>query len=755
MNFELKKVLTDVYICLIKNRNMKYLKLSVLIVLLVVSCKTVQKTSQVNSNPTKKVVKNTENIQGGMWIPSLLEGMNENEMQLLGSKMSAEDIYSVNKSSLKDAVVHFNGGCTSEVISPNGLLLTNHHCGYGAIQSHSSVDHDYLKNGFWAMNKSEELPNPGMTVTFIKRMDDVTNEVFEGVSDTMNEAAKTKRMQQNISKIAKNAQKEAWQNAYVKSFYKGNQYILIVTEVFKDIRLVGAPPSSIGKFGADTDNWMWPRHTGDFSMFRIYANAENKPAEYSVNNVPYTPKHYLPISLDGVKEGDFTLVFGFPGRTNEYLPSVAINQIVNVLNPAKIEVRENALKIVDGFMRKDEAIKIKYASKYASIANYWKKWIGEDQGIKKSKGIEKKQALEQEFSKAVEAKDLVGYKSILSDFEVLYKDIEKVALARDYWIEVAYRNVELLNSTFKIFQLEQAYNRGGAQAFERVRKTVLEGFKGKYKNYSAEVDKPVFEKLVGLYAKNVPEEYVPENMKQNDMNTLATAIYATTKLTSFEGAKELLTGTPEEVLENLNEDSAYVFGKELHTLFYNSIEPTYQQINLKIAALQKKYMKALMQIFPNKRFFPDANGTLRVTYGQVKGYAPRDAVYYEPVSHLKGVMEKYIPGDYEFDVSKKLQKLYNTKDFGQYGENGKMPVDFLGTNHTTGGNSGSPAIDAEGNLIGLNFDRVWEGTMSDYNYDASICRNIMVDIRYVLFIIDKYAGATNLIDEMTLVHPKK
>jgi len=735
---------------------MKYLKITLLLAFLVVSCKTVKEaTTQVTQKTISTVVKSNKDIQGGMWIPSLLAGMNENEMQQLGCKMTAEDIYSVNKSSLKDAVAHFNGGCTSEVISPNGLLLTNHHCGYAAIQSHSSVEHDYLKNGFWAMSKSAELPNPGMTVTFIKRIDDVTNEVFAGTTDAMNEASKMKRINQNISRIAKKAQKEAWQNAFVKSFYKGNQYLLFITEVYKDIRLVGAPPSSIGKFGADTDNWMWPRHTGDFSMFRIYADANNKPAAYSENNVPYKPKHYLPISLDGVKEGDFTLVFGFPGRTNEYLPSVAVDQIVNVLNPAKIEIRENALKIVDSFMRKDEAIKIKYASKFASIANYWKKWIGEDQGIKKSKGIEKKQALEKEFAKVVEAKDLVGYKTLLSNFEQLYKEIEKVALARDYWIEVAYRNVELLNSTFKAFQLEQAYNRGGVLAFEEARKNVLKSFKGKYKNYSAKVDKPVFEKLVGLYAKNVPSEYVPENMKQNDMSTLSTAIYATTKLTSLEGAEELLTGTPEKVIHNLNEDSAYVFGKELHTLFYNTIEPTYQQINLQIVAVQKKYMKALMEVFPNKRFFPDANGTLRVTYGQVKGYEPRDAVYYEPVSHLKGVMEKYVPGDYEFDVSQKLQNLYKTKDFGQYGENGKMPVDFLGTNHTTGGNSGSPAIDAEGNLIGLNFDRVWEGTMSDYNYDADICRNIMVDIRYVLFIIDKYAGATNLIDEMTLVHPKQ
>ncbi|WP_456376346.1 S46 family peptidase [Lutibacter sp.] len=718
-----------------------------------VSCKTVQESTQVVNNEASIV--DTREIQGGMWIPSLLKGVNENEMQLLGSKMTAEDIYSVNNSSLKDAIVHFNGGCTSEVISPNGLLLTNHHCGYGVIQSHSSVENDYLKDGFWAMSYEEELPNENFSVTFIKRIDDVTEAVFEGVMEDMDEASKMKLINQNIQKVSKAAQKETWQKANVKSFYKGNQYLLFVTEEFTDVRLVGAPPTSIGKFGSDTDNWMWPRHTGDFSMFRIYADATNKPAAYSKDNVPYKPAHYLPISLDGVEENDFTLVFGFPGRTNEYLPAVGIDQIVNVLNPAKIEVRENALQIVDGFMRADNDIKIKYASKYASIANYWKKWIGENQGIEKSNAIQKKRELEQEFSKIVVEKDLVGYKTLLSDFETLYKEIENVSLARDYWIEVAYRNVELLHTTFRAFQLEQAFLRGGEQAFESRRKSLLKSYKGKFKNYSAKVDKPVFEKLVSLYAKKAPKEYVPSNMKDVDFTMLTNEIYANSRLTSFEGAKELLSGSAEEVIKKLNNDKAYVFGKELHTIFYNKIEPKFQEINLKLAAVQKEYMKALMEIFPNKRFFPDANSTLRVTYGQVKGYAPRDGMRYGNTTYLKGVLEKYVPGDYEFDVPKKLQELYNAKDFGQYGDSGKMPVNFIGTNHTTGGNSGSPAIDAHGNLIGLNFDRVWEGTMSDMNYDPDICRNIMVDVRYVLFIIDKYAGAKRLIDEMTLVHPKK
>ncbi|WP_188704008.1 S46 family peptidase, partial [Lutibacter litoralis] len=455
------------------------------------------------------------------------------------------------------------------------------------------------------------------------------------------------------------------------------------------------------------------------------------------------------------EENDFTLVFGFPGRTNEYLPAVGVDQIVNVLNPAKIEIRENALKIVDSYMRKDDAIKIKYASKFASIANYWKKWIGESQGIKQTNAIAKKQELEKEFSKIVEAKDLVGYKTLLSDFEKLYKEIESVSLARDYWIEIAYRNVELLGITFNAYQLEQIFLRGGEAAFVNRRDAVLNSLEGKFKNYSAEVDKPVFEKLVQLYADKSPKEYLPSNMVGVNFTELANEIYATSKLTSLESATELLTGSAEEVIKRLNADKAYQFGKELHTIFYTKIEPKFQQLNLEIEAVQKQYMKALMDVFPNERFYPDANSTLRVNYGLVQGYEPKDGVYYTTQTFLKGVMEKYVPGDYEFDVPQKLQDLYNSKDYGQYGENGKMPVNILSTNHMTGGNSGSPVVDANGNLIGLAFDTTWEGTMSDLYFDADIVRSIMVDIRYVLFIIDKYAGAKNLIEEMTIVHPKK
>jgi hypothetical protein len=692
--------------------------------------------------------------QGGMWIPSMLKGMNESEMKSLGMKMSAQDIYDVNQSSLKDAIIHFNGGCTSEIISPKGLLLTNHHCGYGEIQKHSSVENDYLQDGFWAKDLASELPNPGMVATLIVSIHDVTTAVLEGVMQLPSEAEKQKRIQENIARVQATFPKEKWQDNRIRVFYEGNQYILFVTETFKDVRLVGAPPSSIGKFGSDTDNWVWPRHTGDFAMFRIYAGKDNKPADYSKDNVPYTPKHFLPISLDGVAEGDFTMVFGFPGRTQEYLPAVAVEQIVNSLNPAKIAIRDAALKVQDGFMRKDQAIKIQYASKYASVANYWKKWIGESQGLKKSNAVQIKKDFEKEFQNRVtKSGKSAEYGSLLANFEKNYQAIDQYALARDYFVETVLRNTELLSVGFRLYQLEQVFKARGEQAFTDRKNNTVKDLEGFYKDFNAKVDEKVFEQLMALYTKNSP--LLPADSKALDIKKTTALVYGKSKLTSYKGAQELLKGDIKTVFKNLNKDAGYQLVKKLADNFYNTISPKYDEINLEIAALQRTYMKAQLELFPDGRYFPDANSTLRVTYGQVKGYSPSDAVYYEPVTHLEGVLEKYIPGDYEFDVPAKLIELINNKDYGQYAENGKMPVCFIATNHTTGGNSGSPAIDANGNLIGLNFDRVWEGTMSDIYYDPAICRNIMVDIRYVLFIVDKFANAKHLIDEMKLVHPKK
>jgi len=676
--------------------------------------------------------------QGGMWIPSLLNGMNEQEMENLGSHLSAQDIYDVNNSSLKDAIAHFNGGCTSEIISSKGLLLTNHHCGFSQIQSHSSLENDYLKDGFWAMNLDEELPNEGLYVEFIKRIDDVTTAVLNGVTDTMTEKEKQSIIDKNSHQVQKAAKKESWQETKIKSFFNGNQYFLFITERFEDIRLVGTPPSSIGKFGSDTDNWVWPRHTGDFSIFRIYADKNNKPATYSKDNVPYQPKHYLPVSLDGIEEGDFTLVFGFPGRTNEYLPAVAIAQITQKINPSNIAIREASLKVMDEYMKKDTQIKIQYASKQARIANYWKKWIGENLGIQKSNAIQKKKEFEAKFSNKIKEQGLENkYGAILSDFDTLYADFEPIAIKKSNFYEVFSRNNELMKLISSLYQLELKADKS-KESFEATREKIVHSLNTFYKNYNATVDKKIYESIMPLYTSNVDA-----------------SIYDKTKLTTLEGTLELLKGSPKHVLKNLNKDAAYQYAKPFFKEYFEVILPKYYDLKINIAAVQKKYMKALMQVMPDERYYPDANSTLRVTYGQVKGYAPKDAVYYKPVTYLDGIIEKYIPGDYEFDVPQKLQDLYKTKNYGQYADkNGKLPVCFIGTNHTTGGNSGSPAIDASGNLIGLNFDRVWEGTMSDMNYDPEICRNIMVDIRYVLFIIDKYAGASHLIDEMTLVHPK-
>ena len=394
--------------------------------------------------------------QGGMWIPSLLEGMNEQEMTSLGSKLTAKDIYDVNNSSLKDAIGHFNGGCTSEVISPEGLILTNHHCGFGQIQSHSSLENDYLKDGFWAMSKKEELPNEGLYVEFIVRIDDVTTKALNGVTNTMTEREKQSTIDKNINEITKNVQKETWQNIKVKPFYKGNQYFLFVTEKFEDVRLVGAPPSSIGKFGSDTDNWVFPRHTGDFSLFRIYADKNNRPAKYSKDNVPYKPKHFLPVSLDGIEEGDFTMVFGFPGRTNEYLPAVAIKHITQEFNPSNIAIREAALKEIDAQMKASDAVRIKYASKQARIANAWKKWIGENLGIKKSNAIAERQAFEATFKKALKEKGLEKtYGNILPEFEKLYTEFADINIKRRNFIEVFLVTNELMQMTFRAYQLEQ------------------------------------------------------------------------------------------------------------------------------------------------------------------------------------------------------------------------------------------------------------------------------------------------------------
>ena len=686
-----------------------------------------------------------------MIIPSELTKSTYYEMKEMGMNLEIDDIYSSEKPSMNDAVIQFNGGCTGEIVSPNGLLFTNHHCGYGAIQSHSTFEHNYVKDGFWAMSNEEELPNPDMYVTFVRKIQEVTNDVLAGVSDDMDENIRASLIQKNINRLKKSLPKEAWQEIEIKPFYAGNKYFAFTKENYTDIRLVGAPPSSVGKFGADTDNWMWPRHSGDFSVFRIYADKNNRPAKYSKDNVPYKSDKYFKISIKPMQPGAFFLIYGFPGRTNEYLPAVAVDKKVNIINPARVYTRKVALDVMDAYMQKDDTIKLKYTAKYARIANYWKKWIGESLGIKKTHAIDKKKAFEKEFLKMVNEKGLDNsYNSIYEEFNTLYDKNVDAELARNYFIEIAYLNNDLLKRAFGLYRLQNIYEKKGKNAFKEKRKSYEEGVAGSFKNYDAKVDKDLFIALIKLYADKMPDKYADKTLKTTDIKKLADEIYSNSVLNNKEALEKLYRKNPKKFIKIINDDPGFVFAKKMIDNYYFKISPDYNAVNAQIAQLQKKYMKGIVST-SNVLPYPDANSTLRISYGVVKGYEPRDAVLYFPTSTLKGVMEKYIPGDYEFDVDPKLIDLYNKKDYKPYSKSGFMPVDFLGSAHTTGGNSGSPAINAEGELIGINFDRVWEGTMSDLYYDKEISRNIMVDIRYVLFIIDKLGGDKRLIKELTIV----
>lgn len=696
----------------------------------------------------------------GMWLPQLLQSLNEKQMKKMGMKINASDIYSISKSSLKDAIVSFGGFCTAEVISNEGLLLTNHHCGFDAIQNHSSIQNNYIRDGFWAYNKGQELTNPSLFATFIIRIDDVTSDVLKGVTATSTEIERQRIIDKNIAALKTTIKKESYQDVLIRAFFEGNKYFCFITETYKDVRLVGAPPSSIGNFGKDTDNWMWPRHTGDFSMFRIYAGKDNKPASYSADNVPYKPKRSLNISLDGVKENDFTMIFGFPGRTTQYLHSAAVKQIMDVLDPAKIAIREKALTVIDGFMRKDEGIKIKYAAKYASIQNAYKKWQGEVLGLRSKDAVGKKKQLEALFEKIVLAKPEMTavYLNLLKKLEEAYAEIEPYALARDYYNEIT-QKIELGNVATQLRSVVNAFEKDGEKGFINAKTGVLVSLENLFGEYDVNVDKKVFEVLMKMYvqdqkAANI-SPYFTTLVQNNNYEKAASAIYDQSKITSLESIKNLLNGNATDVVEAIKNDIAFKLVSDMAKTFSDNVAKKLAPLQATINSLQRLYMQAQLDVFSDKNFYPDANSTLRITYGNVKGYTPKDGAKYDFYTYLDGIMEKYKPGDYEFDVPAKIIELYKKKDFGRYGVNGKQPVCFIAANHTTGGNSGSPALDAYGNLIGLNFDRVWEGTMSDINYDPSICRNIMVDIRYVLFIVDKFAGATNIIKELKLVSKTK
>ncbi|MXO32647.1 S46 family peptidase [Apibacter sp. B2912] len=689
---------------------------------------------------------------GGMWIPNQL---NEKEMKEMGMKISSKQIFNTYNPSIKDAVAHFGGGCTSEVISPKGLLLTNHHCGYYSIQSHSTVTNDLLTHGFWASNYEEEKPNEGLKATFIVDIIDVTSQILLGISDNFTEQQRNIIIKNNINKICSTIKKEDYQNIAILPFYNGNQYYAFITETYEDIRLVGAPPSSIGKYGSDTDNWMWPRHTGDFSLFRIYADKNNHPAKYSKDNIPYTPKYYLPISIKEKKENDFSFVYGFPGRTQEYLPASAIEQLLEITNPSRISLRNESLKILDHAMRENKEIKIKYAAKYASIANGWKKWIGENQGLLKSNAIKKRKEYENQLveQSQINLDTKNKNQSLVNALNDLYKNNSRYNKAYTYFNEVFYSNSETFRMAYIVSNLLNASD----QDFDKIKLRVIKNVSSIYKNYDSELDKKVSSKMLSMYSMNIEPRFQvaghEDFEKESSCNIYLTDLWKNSYITRERGdlLSILSSDSKENIKYKLKDDAVLNFITPYIEMYRRKILPFHDDFDKKNDSLQRNYMNAQLKTFHSKKFFPDANSTLRVTYGKIDGYTPKDGVYYKPFTTLSGVIEKYIPDDYEFNLPKKLITLYKQKNFGPYSQNGDIIVNYIATNHTTGGNSGSPAFDAHGNLVGLNFDRVWEGTMSDINYDPSICRNIMVDIRYILFIIDKYAGAQRLIDEMKIV----
>lgn len=697
----------------------------------------------------------------GMWIPLLLEKYNIEEMQAMGFRLTAEDVYSINRASMKDAVVLFGGGCTGELISDRGLLLTNHHCGYGRIQAHSTLEHDYLTHGFWAMSPEQELPNPGLTVTFLVRMEDVTERMLEGIDENTPFREREKILERRATAITDEAVKGTHYTAVVKPFFHGNQYFLFVNEVFRDVRLVGAPPSAIGKFGGDSDNWEWPRHTGDFSLFRIYADKNNMPAEYSPDNVPYQPKKFFPVSLKGVKPGDFTMVFGYPGSTARYVPSDHIEMLTENLYPELIKIRSEKLAIMNEAMEDSPAVRIQYAAKNASLSNSWKRWMGEMQGLEKMHVIDRKKVFEREFSNWVQAdkQRTEKYGRLLAQYDSLYVIFGKYNLLYQYFNEVFFRYGSEIISFAGNFHVLEDYRQGDSSLaaydvpVERLQQVAGHFFD----DYHPPVDREIFAAVARLFDTTVDEEFYPEVWKQmkkkygNRYSEWSRDLFEQSWLDDALRVKSFLAGFSPDSMNKLIHDPAYRLSKDAQRLYNLQIVPEYIRLRQQISELDRLYMKAQMEFREGEPLYPDANLTLRVSYGQVMGYEPRDAVIYRHYTTLKGVMEKDDPDVYDYRVPEKLKTLYHEKDFGRYAGNGELPVCFLATNHTTGGNSGSPVINADGHLIGINFDRVWEGVMSDLMFNPEKSRNISLDIRYVLFLIDRYAGAGYLIDEMKLV----
>lgn len=693
----------------------------------------------------------------GMWLLPLIDKLNITDMQELGFELTADDIYNINHSSIKDAIVVFGGGCTGEIISDQGLLLTNHHCGFDQIQNHSTVEHNYLEDGFWASNMDDELTNPDLTVKFLIRIENVTDKVLANVTPNMSFTQKMRIIDSASLAIEEAAVDTSHYNAQVKPFFGGNKYYLSVYETYPDVRLVGTPPNAIGKFGYDTDNWMWPRHTGDFSLFRVYSGPDGKPAPYAEDNIPLQPKHHLPISLNGIEKNDFAMILGYPGSTQRYMTSWEVNEVLEITHPNRIKIRGIKQEIIMADMQADPKVKIQYASKYSRSSNYWKFSIGQSKGLKRLNIYEKKQDIERGFTNWVNASEerIDKYGGALGLIQEAVSERSKFMHARQYLLECFYYGAELPRLALRMKGIlnlleEQPDSTNLINRAITEYKTYAKEF---YSEYNAPTDRKVTRALVELYATNVPTDLQPAFY--NTVNKKYKSNYDKYIEALFD--KSFFV-SQEQLFAFLEKPSARKIQKDLVFQLTNSFYEAYGKIMAMADAAEQKYQQGhrlfvagLQEMNSDTKFYPDANFTMRLTYGTVQDLWAADAVYYNFETTLKGVMEKEDPGNWEFVVPEKLKSLYKTKDYGMYGKNDTMNVCFITNNDITGGNSGSPVLNAKGELIGLAFDGNWEAMSGDIVFEPELQRTISVDIRYVLFIIDKFAGATHLIDELTIV----
>jgi len=692
----------------------------------------------------------------GMWLLHLISKLNQSEMEAMGMKLTADEIYSVNQSSLKDAIVSFGGFCTGEIVSSQGLILTNHHCGYPAIVSSSTVEKDYITNGFWAMSQMEEIPIKGLFVRFLVSMEDVTEEVTAGLSPELTDKEREEQIAERIRAINKKAKGDTHYRTEVRSMLHGNMYVLFVYEIFNDVRLVGAPPSSIGKFGGDTDNWMWPRHTGDFAMFRVYMSQDGSPAEYDENNIPYKSKHWLPISLDGYEEGDFSFIMGYPGSTSRYLSSFGVRTAYNDVNPAIVKIRRAKLDILSEDMKTDNAIRIRYASQYASIANYWKYFIGQNLGIKRLNVIERKEKEEAAYIAWVkENKATLGpeYHEALDKIRSAYDELPVYLLVNAYLRETLFRGGEIIPFALRLRGLydELSKENPDKERVEEIKSDLKETAKKHFDGFVPETEMKLFEAMLSFYHQDIPEKFQPEFLKQiarkykSDFGRFSQQVFKTSLFCHQDKFNAFLNNPKKSVLDK---DPVFQLAQSAVAI-QTLVRDERADADRRLENGMRVYLKGNMQMHPDKRFYPDANSTMRLTYGKARGYEPADAVVYDLVTYMEGIMEKEDPASDEFIVSEKLKQLFKNRDFGIYADkNGKMPVNFLTDHDITGGNSGSPVINGKGELIGIAFDGNWEAMSMDIAFEEPLQRTINVDIRYVLFIIDKYAGAKHLIDEM-------